>query len=99
MGPAERLKEQDLDGISAEVLYPSWGMFLFSVDDDDLRRERFNVFNEWAGEYCRYAPHRTKGLGVCDLGDIGLAVQQLDRIAGLGLCGAAITSAPEDLAP
>jgi len=97
--PAERLKEQDLDGISAEVLYPSWGMFLFSVDDDDLRRECFNVFNEWAGEYCRHAPHRMKGLGVCDLGDIGLAVQQLDRIAELGLCGAAITSAPEDLAP
>ena len=31
--PAERLKEQDADGVSGEVLYPSMGMLLFGLDD------------------------------------------------------------------
>ena len=35
--PAERLKEQDTDGVSAEVLYTSMGMLLFGLDDGELR--------------------------------------------------------------
>ena len=31
--PAERLKEQDRDGVSAEGLYTSMGMLLFGLDD------------------------------------------------------------------
>ena len=31
--PAERLKEQDRDGVSAEILYTSMGMLLYGLDD------------------------------------------------------------------
>jgi hypothetical protein len=32
--PAERLKDQDIDGVAAEVLYTTLGMPLFALDDD-----------------------------------------------------------------
>ncbi|MAG34572.1 MAG: amidohydrolase, partial [Deltaproteobacteria bacterium] len=39
--PVERLKDQELDGIDAEVLYPSLAMTLFAMTDADLQRACF----------------------------------------------------------
>ncbi|HKA55223.1 MAG TPA: amidohydrolase, partial [Candidatus Binatia bacterium] len=56
--PAERLKEQDADGVSAEALYTSMGMLLFGLDDAELRASCFRAFNDWAAEYCSHNPKR-----------------------------------------
>lgn len=97
--PAERLAEQDVDGISAEVLYASWGLFLFSLDDDRLREACFSVFNEWAAEYVAYDRDRLKGFGLCDLVDVDNGVREIHRAASLGLSGVLISSGPEDERP
>lgn len=97
--PAERLKEQDRDTVAAEVLYSSWGLFLFGMEDDDLRAECFTAFNDWAGEYCSDHPNRLKGVGLCDLTDAATAVQHLEQIKRLGLNGALIASSPVDERP
>ena len=68
--PAERLKEQDRDGVSAEALYTSMGMLLFGLDDAELRTSCFRAFNDWAAEYCSYNPKRLVGLGAITLEDI-----------------------------
>ncbi len=39
--PAERLKEQERDGVSAEILYTSMGMLLYGLDDAELRAACF----------------------------------------------------------
>ena len=97
--PAERLKEQDSDTVSAEVLYSSWGLFLFGMDDDELRAECFTAFNDWAGEYCSDYPNRLKGIGMCDVTDVATAIQHLEQIKRLGLNGALIHSSPVDERP
>jgi predicted TIM-barrel fold metal-dependent hydrolase len=97
--PAARLKEQDRDTIAAEVLYSSWGLFLFGMDDDDLRAECFTAFNDWAGEYCSDYPNRLKGVGLCDVTDPATAVRHLEQIKRLGLNGALIASSPVDERP
>jgi uncharacterized protein len=97
--PAARLKEQDRDTIAAEVLYSSWGLFLFGMDDDDLRAECFTVFNDWAGEYCSDYPNRLKGVGLCDVTDPATAVRHLEQIKRLGLNGALIASSPVEERP
>src|ERR1700746_3106036 len=56
--PARRIKEQDLDGVQAEVIYTTLGMPLFGLDDDELRRACFAVYNDWVGEFRAYAPKR-----------------------------------------
>ena len=45
--PAERIKDQDIDGVQAEVIYTTLGMPLFGLDDDELRRACFAVYNDW----------------------------------------------------
>jgi len=45
--PAERLKEQEADGVSAEVLYPTLGLTLFGLDD--ARLQEAWAFPESAG--------------------------------------------------
>ena len=97
--PAERLKEQDADGVSAEALYTSMGMLLFGLDDAELRGACFHAFNDWAAEYCSYNPKRLIGLGVISLEDIPAAVAELERIAQKGLHGALIWGAPPEDRP
>lgn len=94
--PAERLKEQDRDGVSAEALYTSMGMLLFGLDDAELRRECFRAFNDWATEYCSAYPKRLIGLGAITLEDIPAGVAELQRIAKNGLHGALIWGAPPE---
>lgn len=74
-------------------------MFLYSLDDDELRAECFSAFNGWAGEYCAHEPNRLKGLGLCDVTDPVTAVQDLQQIKDVGLSGALITGSAEDGRP
>ena len=97
--PAERLKEQDADGVSGEVLYPSMGMLLFGLDDAELRGACFRAFNDWAAEYCSYNTRRLVGAGILELDDIPAAVSELERIAKKGLRGTLIWGAPPDDRP
>ncbi|MES9509800.1 amidohydrolase family protein [Streptomyces sp. NPDC000609] len=95
--PAARLKDMALDGVAAEVLYPSLGLHLFWLSDGDFQRACFRAYNDWLADYVRHAPERLAGLGLISLWDVGEAVRELRRCRELGLRGAAIwASAPAE---
>ena len=94
--PAARLKDMDIDGTVAEVLYPSYPMGFFTVRDAALQAELFRVYNDWLAEYCSYEPKRLAGLGLISTWDVEAAVQELNRCAKLGLKGAIIISYPPE---
>lgn len=50
--PIERIKDQELDGVLAEVVYTSNGMPLFGIRDAELQMACFRVFNDWLPQYC-----------------------------------------------
>lgn len=97
--PAERLKDQDVDGVEMEVLYTTLGMRLFAMPDKDLQRACFSVYNNWLAEYCSYSPKRLKGLAMISTDDVALGVKELERCAKLGLCGAMIPIIPPEDRP
>ncbi|HEV8296551.1 MAG TPA: amidohydrolase family protein [Acidimicrobiales bacterium] len=92
--PAERLKDQDIDGVHAEVLYGTLAMRLFPIADGGLQLEFFRVYNDWLAEYCAYEPKRLHGLGLISLWDVDQGVRELERCAALGLKGAMIWGYP-----
>jgi len=92
--PAERIKDQDIDGVVAEVIYTTLGMPLFSLDDVELQRECFRVYNDWVAEFGAYDRKRLCPIGLVSLEDVGAGVAELERIAKLGLRGAMIWGAP-----
>ena len=92
--PAARVTEQKKDGVLAEVLYSSYGMQLFHLDDGGLRDACFRAFNDWAADYCSEDPSRLIGTGLVALDDIAVATEELRRIAKKGLRGAMIWAEP-----
>jgi predicted TIM-barrel fold metal-dependent hydrolase len=95
--PAERLKDMELDGVEAEVIYTTLGFRQFWFKDAALQQACFRAYNDWLAEYCSYAPKQLAGLALISLYDIEEAVRELHRCRQMGLKGAMIwASPPED---
>src|SRR5690606_21328153 len=92
--PVERLKDQDIDGVAAEVLYPTYAMGLYAVKDVDLQEAAFDAYNDWMVELCSHAPQRLTGLALISIRDVGNAVKSLERWRKRGLRGAMISAVP-----
>ena len=92
--PVERLKDQDLDGVAAEVIYTTLGLALFQLTDVDLQQACFGVYNDWVAEFRSHSPKRLHPVAMISLEDIPAAVAELQRAARLGLKGGMIWGAP-----
>ncbi len=92
--PAERLKDNELDGVEADVLYTTLGFRIFWLRDARLQADCFRVYNDWLAEYCSYAPKRMAGLAMISLYDPRAGAIELERCARLGLKGAMIWCSP-----
>jgi predicted TIM-barrel fold metal-dependent hydrolase len=97
--PAERLKDQDIDGVVGEVLHTTLCFRLFWLEDPELQRACFRVYNDWLSEYCSYSPQRLIGVPLISLFDIKEAVAELRRTAKMGLHGAMIWLSPPASVP
>ncbi|HEX7096535.1 MAG TPA: amidohydrolase family protein [Acidimicrobiales bacterium] len=80
-GPAQqRLREQDEDGIDAEVLFPPVfaTRFLEGIGDRDVYRAMIRAYNTWlADEYCAVAPDRLIGNSVTPISNIDDAIAEV----------------------
>ncbi|MGO9058384.1 MAG: amidohydrolase family protein [Candidatus Binataceae bacterium] len=97
--PAERLKDQEIDGLEAEVVYSSLGMPLFGLDDAEVQQACFRAYNDWVSEFCSYSPNRLFGIALIGLDDIKEGVKELERCRKIGLRGALIAGLPPEDAP
>ncbi len=96
--PVERMKDQERDGVSAEVLYPSLAMRLFQMEDGALRAASFRAYNDWLADYCGHNPRRLAGIAMISLDDPAEGARELERAAKRGLKGAMIWgAAPAEL--
>src|SRR5690349_6976437 len=84
--PVERLKDQDLDGVSAEVLYASLGIALLGMTETELQQACLRVYNDWLAEFCAHAPNRLAGIGLYSLSSLP-DVSEIERCAKNGLKG------------
>jgi predicted TIM-barrel fold metal-dependent hydrolase len=94
--PAERLKDMELDGVEAAVLYTTMGFVLFWIEDAEFQEDCFRVYNDWLAQFCSYAPERFAGLAMISLFDVERARRELERCARMGLKGALIWAAPPE---
>ncbi len=89
--PEQRVKEQETDGLDAEVLFPSQvagPVFWRNIEDDDAYRATIRAYNDWLGEeYCAVAPERLIGLGILPWTNPDDMVSEMEHCARLGLKG------------
>ena len=92
--PAARLAEQAVDGVAAEVIYPTVGMVLCNIEDFDLKKASFDAYNRWIAEYCSHAPHRLLGCGQTAMRSVEEGIADLESIRALGLRGVMMPGVP-----
>ncbi len=95
--PEQRLREQDQDGVEAEILYthPSQPSFWRGVKEDEVYRAIIHAYNEWlAEEYCAYAPDRLLAMGVLPDTGVDDAIEEMRFCVQAGLKGVCIYRFP-----
>ena len=61
--PTARAADQQRDGITGEILYPTVGMVLCNHKDLAYKQACMDAYNRWIAEYCAADPDRLYGLG------------------------------------
>src|SRR5215831_556051 len=89
--PEQRLREQDMDALHAEVLFPNMqvGPRLWStLKEPDVYRATVRAYNDWLGEeYCPVSRDRLIGLGVIPWTNVDDAIAEMEHCAKQGLKG------------
>jgi predicted TIM-barrel fold metal-dependent hydrolase len=88
--PKARVKAQDQDGVSLEVLYPSLYFRCFGLPDVEVLLEAFRNYNDWMAEYVSGAPKRLLGLALLPMQEPAEAEAELNRALKMGFRGACI---------
>jgi len=82
--PDLRVKDQDLDGVSGEVLYGILGAAA-RLDDPLAAAEMMRIYNEWLADFCSHQPHRFAGIASIPGHDMLSAVAEIERVAKRGV--------------
>jgi len=96
--PDLRLRDQDRDGVQAEVLYGILGA-TGRMNDPEATVEVMRVYNEWLADFCATHPERYAGLASIPNNPIEAAIAEVERVAKRGgVRGLDIANSP-DLKP
>jgi predicted TIM-barrel fold metal-dependent hydrolase len=83
--PEHIIRDLDLDGVDAAVMFPNLSLFVLFTDDHELSMAHARVYNDYIVE--RYLPHqdRMRPTAAIPLTHIPDAVAEIERTARLGL--------------
>ena len=88
---AHRPDDQDIDGVSAEILYPGW-FPMFSLQNLDLMVALQRNYNDWMHAQQVASKGRLIGLAALPVQRPDEAVSELERVIDLGFKGVVIPS-------
>lgn len=91
---ATRLEMQDLDGIHAEVIFPSVGMMLCSHPDGDFRKACFDAYNRYLQQYCARDTNRLVGMPLLAVRSIDEGIRELEQAKAMGFKGVMLSGDP-----
>jgi predicted TIM-barrel fold metal-dependent hydrolase len=91
-----RLADMDVDGIFAQVLYPSVTLAGAAVyaSERELQRVCVRAYNEWLGEFCEGSGGRLVPQAIVPTTGVKDALEELDWAAAHGHRGAVISAFP-----
>jgi len=95
--PKARLADMAMDGIDAEVLYPTLGLRMYEIQDLGYRKACFEAYNRWlAEEYVKGHRDIFRGVAMVTLDDIPWSVEEARKAKKAGLDGLMISVTSHD---
>ncbi|MCH7552619.1 MAG: amidohydrolase [Chloroflexi bacterium] len=91
--PRERVKDLDLDGLDAEVLY---GGGPLRTENRELAVASYRAYNEWLADFCKVAPDRFFGIAYIPMWEMDEALDEVRHAVKIGLRGCLIQAFPPD---
>ena len=98
LDPKIRLEHMDLDGVTADILYPTAVLRAFTLPRK-IQEPAFRLYNDWLADYCKTAPNRLFGVPCLCVYDIDWAVNEMQRCADMGLLGGLVWQVPDPKLP
>ena len=100
--PKERVKDMDLEGVQAQLCFPSFpgfaGSTFFNATDKDLAAACVVAWNDWMiDEWCAANPGRQIPLALVPFWDIDATVAEAERVAAKGAKAISFTEMPHAL--
>jgi predicted TIM-barrel fold metal-dependent hydrolase len=96
--PVLRLQDSDREGVWAELIFPSIGLWTTSLRDPHLLREGVRTMNDWIFEFQEKSPRYVCTAHV-PLIDIDDAVNEIKRVAEMGFHAAFFPVEPPPVNP
>ena len=90
-----RIADQNRDGVSAEIIYPSVGMVLCNHPDFDYKKAAMDAYNRWIAEYCSVDPQRLLALGQTPMRSPEEGIADLEKMKAMGMRGVMLTGNPQ----
>jgi predicted TIM-barrel fold metal-dependent hydrolase len=98
INPEIRLEHMDLDGVRADIIYPTAALRAFT-QPREIQERAFRIYNDMLADYCKTAPDRLFGVPCLCTYDIDAAVAEMQRCADMGLKGGLIWQVPDPALP
>ena len=96
--PELRIKDQDRDGVQAEVLYGILGV-TSRINDPEAAVEVMRIYNEWLADFCATHPERFAGLASVPNHPLDAAIAEVERVAKRGVLRGIDIANSADLRP
>jgi predicted TIM-barrel fold metal-dependent hydrolase len=87
-----RRKDMELDGVDAEILFPSLGLTAFMIENPEAELATAQVYNDWHHDLAKDHTDTFVRCGILPVRDTDNTVLEMERLAALGFTTAMIPS-------
>jgi len=79
-----RLSDMELEGIDAEICFPTLGLWLYRLDDAEAEAQSARLYNDWNDQFLSAHPDRFVRCGMLPVLDFKNTMAELDYLASKG---------------
>jgi len=87
-----RLTDMNEEGIDAEIVFPSQGLFIYLIDDPDTELASAQVYNDWHAKFFAEHTQIFVRCGILPVRDFKNTVAEIKRLASMGFTAAMLPS-------
>jgi predicted TIM-barrel fold metal-dependent hydrolase len=87
-----RLQDMELDGVDAEIVFPSLGLTTYMIEHPEAELASAQLYNDWSHALLGDHTDRFVRCGILPVRDFAQTIAEIERLAGLGFTAGMLPS-------